>query len=259
MYSGGIGSWAVAKRVIEQYGTKNVTLLFTDVKGNSENEHEGEDPDTYRFLKETSEKFGVPLVILRDGRTIWEVFKDTKLLGNSRIAPCSKILKQEPSFKYLKENFNPENTFVYLGIDWTEAHRLEGAKKRHSPFKVDSPLLLPPYLTKNDMLQMCRDEGIEPPALYAKGYAHNNCGGGCVRSGQGGFKHLLEDNPERFKFWENKEKELQEYLNNPDITILRKQENKVSMSLPLHVLRKEIEQNEDIDSEDIGGCGCFLD
>jgi hypothetical protein len=30
MFSGGIGSWAAAKRVAERHGTDNLTLLFTD-------------------------------------------------------------------------------------------------------------------------------------------------------------------------------------------------------------------------------------
>lgn len=259
MYSGGIGSWAVAKRVVEQYGSDKVTLLFSDVRGSSTNEHAGEDPDTYRFIEETTKKLGAKLVTLSDGRNIWEVFKDEKMLGNSRLALCSRILKQEPAKKYLKENFDPETTFIYLGIDWTESHRLEGAKLRYSPYNVSAPLINPPYLTKKDMLKMCEDEGIKPPALYERGYAHNNCGGGCVRAGQGSFKHLLEDNPERFKFWEEKEKEMQELLGNPDVTILRKQENKKRTALSLEDLRKTIQSKNKIDEDDIGGCGCFLD
>lgn len=42
-YSGGVGSWAVAKRVIARHGAENTTLLFTDTLI--------EDSDLYRFLK----------------------------------------------------------------------------------------------------------------------------------------------------------------------------------------------------------------
>lgn len=66
MYSGGIGSWAAAKRVIEKRGTDNVILLFTDTMI--------EDEDLYRFLHETSNQFGCELVWLSDGRDPWQVF-----------------------------------------------------------------------------------------------------------------------------------------------------------------------------------------
>lgn len=70
MYSGGIGSWAAAKRVIAQQGKENVILLFTDTLI--------EDEDLYRFLKETSADFGCELVWLKEGRDPWQVFKDVR-------------------------------------------------------------------------------------------------------------------------------------------------------------------------------------
>jgi hypothetical protein len=48
-YSGGIGSWMTAKRVIDKEGKENAVLLFTDTLI--------EDEDLYRFLKETSRGF----------------------------------------------------------------------------------------------------------------------------------------------------------------------------------------------------------
>ena len=48
-YSGGLGSFATALRVIEKYGTDNLTLLFTDTLI--------EDYDLYRFIIETAGHF----------------------------------------------------------------------------------------------------------------------------------------------------------------------------------------------------------
>ncbi len=45
-FSGGLGSFFAAKRVIDQHGTDNTTLLFTDTMT--------EDEDLYRFLDDTS-------------------------------------------------------------------------------------------------------------------------------------------------------------------------------------------------------------
>ena len=54
MFSGGIGSWGAAKRVAEQFGTEDLYLVFSDVKGNNPSPHVGEDEDTYRFIKEAA-------------------------------------------------------------------------------------------------------------------------------------------------------------------------------------------------------------
>ena len=99
-YSGGIGSWMTAKRVIEKHGKENVILLFTDTLI--------EDEDLYRFIDETVAEMDVEYVRIEDGRTPWEVFKDVRWLGNSRLAQCSHILKQDTADKWIKERFKEE-------------------------------------------------------------------------------------------------------------------------------------------------------
>src|ERR1017187_4012260 len=86
LFSGGLGSWATAKRVADKHGTDNLILLFCDTRI--------EDPDLYRFLPEAAANVGGRLVILNEGRTVWEGFRDVKFLGNARIDPCSRILKR---------------------------------------------------------------------------------------------------------------------------------------------------------------------
>lgn len=111
-YSGGIGSWATTWRVIAQHGPAGVVLLFADTLV--------EDPDLYRFLDDTAKAFGVPLVRVADGRTPFEVFRDVRFLGNSRLAPCSHHLKQKPCRAWLEANCDPADTVVYVGVDWSE-------------------------------------------------------------------------------------------------------------------------------------------
>lgn len=250
-YSGGIGSWMAAKRVIEKYGKDNVILLFTDTLI--------EDADLYRFIDETAEQFGAELVKLAEGRTPWQVFKDTRFLGNARLAKCSHVLKQEPAMKWVKENFKPEECVLYLGIDWTEAHRTEAPTRNYAPYKVEFPLCDPPYLTKDEMLDELAKDGIEQPRLYTLGFSHNNCGGGCVRAGQGHFAHLLKTLPEVYAEWERNEQEIRDYLGK-DVTILRRTRKGVRYNLSLKELREEIEaeQTDAIDFTEIGGCGCFV-
>ncbi|QQM15313.1 PAPS reductase-like domain protein [Mycobacterium phage Pound] len=259
MFSGGVGSWATAKRVAALYGTENLTLLFADVGGKHTSPHAGEDEDCYRFIEDAHKNIGGELVILNEGRDIWEVFKDNRFLGNSRLANCSKFLKQQPCREWLDANCDPENTAVYVGIDWSETHRIPAIENAYLPYVAFCPMTEPPYLGKEEMLEWCREEGLEPPRMYAAGFPHANCGGGCVRAGHGQFKLLYEQNPERFSYWEQKEQELRDYLEK-DVAILRDRRGGKSTPLPLSVFRRRLEgEPELVDADDIGGCGCFVD
>jgi hypothetical protein len=258
MFSGGIGSWATAKRVKEQHPADHITLLFSDVQGAKE-DHIGEDEDTYRFIEDAARNVGAELVTVKDGRDIWQVFKDKRFLGNSRLASCSHELKQKPARAWLEENTTPDNAIVYVGIDWSESHRVTAIERNYLPWTAKAPMTEPPYLTKPDMIKWAETEGLTPPRLYALGFAHNNCGGGCVRAGQGQFKHLLDVMPNRFAVWERKEAEMSEFLGK-EVTILKESVNGKSRGLTLTELRIRHEsQPSMIDIFDIGGCGCFVD
>lgn len=257
MFSGGIGSWLTAKRVVEAVGSKNVTLLFSDVRGSEVSPHIGEDEDTYRFIEEASQQLGAELVTVVDGRNIWEVFKDQRFLGNSRIAPCSHHLKQKPAKKWIWDNCDPENTIIYVGIDWTETHRLEAVARGYAPYKIAAPLTVEPFLTKAQMIEEAEINGLRAPRLYSLGFKHNNCGGGCVRAGQAQFKHLLDVMPERFAVWEAEEEKMQNYLGS-EVTILSRTVDGIKRPFSLTELREAAEKQPAlIDLNDQGvSCNC---
>lgn len=289
MFSGGLGSWMSAKRVAERHGTDNLTLLFADVKGDSTDPHVGEDEDTYRFINEAAANVGGELVRVADGRDIWQVFRDDKFLGNSRLANCSKYLKQKPCRDWLDANCDPANTVIYVGLDWSEPHRIPGNRlayahpfnrpcvdvrsclafvngapnsepcKRHmeTPWRVEFPMNERPYLNKVQMAALCEAEGIEVPRLYKAGYAHNNCGGGCVRAGQAQFELLLRENRDRYLAWERGELSLQEHLGKP-VTILRRTADGHVTPLSLREFRERLDEQPNLfDEYDVGACGCF--
>lgn len=250
-YSGGLGSWMTAKRVIEKHGNENVILLFTDTMM--------EDEDLYRFLNDTEKQLGVPITRIADGRDVWQVFKDVKYIGNSRIAQCSHILKQKESAKWLKERYAPDECILYLGIDWTEEHRRASPTKNWLPYTVEFPMCDEPFLDKADVIDELEKAGIELPRLYKKGFSHNNCGGFCVRAGQGHFINLLKEMPERYKYHEQKEEEMRQYLGREDVSILTRIRKGEKQTLTLAQLREEYENgSKQIDLFDIGGCGCFV-
>lgn len=249
MFSGGIGSWCAAKRVAEQHGTESLTLLFCDTLI--------EDEDTYRFLREGAENVGGKLVVIAEGRTPWEVFRDTKFLANSRIDPCSRLLKRDLADKWLQENHDPANTTAYLGIDWTERHRFDRLKDRKLPWVYEAPMCEPPYLMKEAMHAWAEREGIARQRLYRLGMPHANCGGGCIKMGIGGFARLYHADPCRFAEWERNEEALREQLG--DVAILRDRTGNQTRPLPLRELRERLQSGGQVDMFAIGGCGCMVD
>lgn len=112
-----------------------------------------------------------------------------------------------------------------------------------------------PYIDKEDVKANLASVGIELPTLYKLGFAHNNCGGFCVRAGQGHFARLLEQKPELYAYHEDKEQQMREFLGK-DVTILKKQINNERVNLSLMQLRQL--RSDEIDMSDIGGCGCFV-
>ena len=256
MFSGGIGSWASARRLVDDYGAENVTCLFSDVKGDNPDPNVGEDEDTYRFIDDSIAQLGCEYVRVADGRDIWQVFKDKRFLGNSRQANCSHTLKQAPAKKWLKENTTPETHIIVIGIDWTETHRLPAIEKAYKPWDVVFPMCEPPYMSKQQMIDWAESCGIKPPRLYSLGFSHNNCGGGCVRAGQGQFRRLLEVMPERYNVWAEKEEEVRQYLGK-DVTILKEVRKGVRKNLSLVELRDR--SADACDMLDLGGCGCFVE
>jgi hypothetical protein len=90
------------------------------------------------------------------------------------------------------------------------------------------------------------------------GFSHNNCGGFCIKAGQGHFKLLLEKMPERYAYHERKEQELRDYLGK-DVSIMSKVTNYEKRRYTLRDLRLDVEGCKPIDELEIGGCGCMLD
>ena len=125
------------------------------------------------------------------------------------------------------------------------------------PGRRPAPLCDPPYLTKDDVRAWLVREGVAEPRLYALGFAHNNCGGGCVKAGVGHFAHLYRALPEVFAEWERNEETLRGQLG--DVAILRDRTGGATKPLPLVQLRRRLEAGYEPDLFDIGGCGCFVD
>lgn len=249
MFSGGICSWATAKRVVERHGKDGVVLLFADTKM--------EDEDLYRFLDESAKNVGVPLVKIADGRTPWEVMEKERIIGNSMVDPCSKILKRKLLDKWVKKHCSVEETTVHVGMLWDEEFRLKRLQDRVKPWRYEGVMTEKPWVTKDQMLQNLKAEGITPPRLYGMGFAHNNCGGFCIKAGQAHFANLLRTMPDRYAFHEAKEQGMRAELG--DYSILSDRKNGCKVPLSLKDFRIRLQSGGQYDLFDLGGCGCAVE
>ena len=246
-YSGGLGSFMTAYKVAQKVDKEDIVLLFTDTKT--------EDEDLYRFLEETSTYFDIPITTIADGRDVWEVFNDVSFMGNNRIDPCSRVLKRELARKWMEAHHPPEESMLYFGIGWDEIHRMDAIKKNWEPYTTAAPLVDEPT-DRRDIIKVLDSIGIKPPRLYELGFAHNNCGGFCVKTGQAQFLALLNAFPDRYRHHEEAQEKLFEKIGHHGF--IRITINKEKHYFSLRQFRRYVEGGGQIDMFDVGGCGCFV-
>lgn len=258
--SGGIGSWYTARIVVDEIAEEDpVVLLFADTLI--------EDEDTYAFLDAAVKDLGLPLTRIADGRTPWQVFKDERFLGNSRIDPCSKILKRELIDKWVRKRYTPDNCVKYIGIDWTEEHRLTRHRERSKPWVVRAPLCEDrwKHITREHMHAEAARRGLPKQRLYTMGMPHANCGGGCVKAGITHFMRLYDRFPARFAEWEANEQGVIDHLEDlgcapGTASMLKDRRGGTTKPMTLRELRARIEAKDPtLPKYDWGGCGCAID
>lgn len=250
--SGGVGSWMAGRRWIDRNGTDDVVAVFADTKI--------EDPDLYRFLDDCERDLNVPLHRISEGRNPWEVFRDVRLIGNTRADPCSRVLKREMLHKWVEGFSAGEPCKVLVGVDFTESHRLpaiEGAWAE-AGHEVVAPLTWRRELHKDDSIAALQDRGIKPPSAYAEGFPHNNCGGFCVKAGQAQFALLLKTHPDRYKWHEDQEQETRVHLGRDDVAILRDRRGGDTKPMTMREFRERVEVTGEFDGADWGAaCSCI--
>jgi|GEM_PF-972493 len=357
MYGGGLTSYEASRRAIEIYGKENVEIWFADTKT--------EDPDLYRFNDDVERLLEIKLTYFSQGVDIWGIFKEQRMIGNSRIDPCSKYLKRvplrdaldrlspgmkcshcqtitqrkkaeinivnnieqkrkvyhcpvcsedDPSYggiigklvasmkeyrkhknlfknglkrnegmnssgvliqaiideiktvqdivALLDRNMTPQHTnggdlHVVLGMDDIEdCDRINRARSYWQPYTVKFPLTKAPIMFKHHIAADLAEAGVSQPRLYDMGFAHNNCGGFCVKAGQSQFRHLLKHRPNTYAYHEEQEKELQLYLGKP-VTVLTETVNGEKMNLSMQSLRERIQSGGVIDEGGGEACSCL--
>ncbi len=253
MFSGGLTSYEAARRAIEAHGHENVRIWFADTNT--------EDEDLYRFNQDVERILEHPIEVLdNDNMDIWDIFTWRKMMGNSRLDPCSHHLKREPLRKKLKEEYpNPDDAVVVLGMDGIEdCNRTKRAAKHQLPYKTWFPLLEEPIVMKSHIARELKKQGIARPRLYDYGFSHNNCGGFCVKAGLGQFAHLLKVFPERYAYHEAKEKEFRDFIGK-DVSIMRDRRNDELKPMTMEAFRQRVEAGEHFDYDTGWECLCFVE
>ncbi|TCZ76155.1 hypothetical protein E0485_15060 [Paenibacillus albiflavus] len=203
-FSGGKASFAVADYVKNKYPEDNILLYFTDTLWENE--------DLYRFINESSDKLQLPLLIHSAGLNPVQLMFEKKLVFNSMIGDCSKILKMKVARDFLKKGVKPQHeewrnkqflkgedvridAVLYFGIGFDEMHRESAIRKNWQPFEVEMPLIDNNIWTD----EVLKKYDIKQPVLYDYGFSHNNCNGRCVKAGQGHYKLLKVQMPDVFQ------------------------------------------------------------
>jgi hypothetical protein len=190
-FSGGVTSAKCADIALTYFPKDDVILLFHDTK----EEH----PDTYRYIKEMSEKLNHSITECSDGRSVSQVCRDEEAIANDRMAFCSRILKAEQKEKFIQELLmKGEHVTLILGFDWTEWKRIQRAYM--NSLKTGYHVLFPlanAKITKDDCFQWSKSIGVEPSRMY-EWSGHANCIG-CHRGSKNYWLAVRKHEPEIFE------------------------------------------------------------
>ncbi len=211
--SGGSGSTVAGVRAMERFGRENVHWVFADTRA--------EHPSLYALLDEMERVLGIEIVRLSDGRDVWDVWMQSKMFTNPHGGcKAAEALKMKPLDRYRDENFTPDTCTIVVGMDATEPERMARLTKRLAPWPVIYPLTWSPMLGKCDEVAELERLGLSVPELYQRGHRHNNCAGACVLAGSSQWAGLLQDDPERFYRYAQREQEWRA-TTGKDFSILR--------------------------------------
>lgn len=245
--SGGIASAASA--IIAHENGLPYSLVFADTKI--------EDWDLYRFIDELAVALGQPVVKLQDGRDPWDVFVAERFIGNTRTAHCSSTLKTAQVQAWMEKHHFFSDILV-LGMYLDEEDRLTRAQENWAPQNVRS-LLIDYKVFPAAAAEMVKRYVPELPRLYAMGFLHNNCGGMCVRAGQGQFARLLEMRPQFYAEMEDREQWAIAQIGPTARGFIRVTIDKVLHYMTMKQFREWVQAGGKPANYEIGGCGCFVD
>lgn len=229
---GGLAStMELPERVIAQFGRDNTDLLMCRLPN--------EDPDVWKLVASVERALGVEVKMIGLELTPIDIFFQERILGNSMVDPCSRILKREYLAQYMDEHYDRKDTILHVGITHEEIDRMLAITKNWTKqgWKVDAPLSHDETVTRKWLMDKCLNKFGFVPRLYLMGMSHNNCGGACIKAGHAQWARLLWYLPEVYGWWEAEENEFRRTIG--EYTILS--EGRIKRPLTLTELRLRLQ------------------
>ena len=163
LYSMGICSAYIACRLQDE--CQKPICIFNDTGQ--------EDADTYRFGREVQARWGLEVVDVSAGETLFEWFRRHNMIPARQYPACSIALKIKPTQAYL-ETF-PGPARVAYGYDVDEPERFERTQARWAfPHLTPYAPLQDWGVSKEQCFGYFADHGIAPPRVYRHAQ-HANC------------------------------------------------------------------------------------
>jgi len=221
--------------VIDKYGADNTDFVICALRGES--------PDLWRmvdWLEQRTGKhvyrvawqpvaqhihYGLKAKYWIDAptwgyRDIWDVFNRVGIMGNSRLDPCSRVLKRETMRDFVRNHYNTERLVMHVGITHDEIDRMLNIRRNWAKLGVDVRAELADTPRQGTSAERAERILGWVPFVYSWGASHNNCGGFCVKAGHQHMARLLYYDPDTFAYHEAQEARFRA-LHNTDAAIMR--------------------------------------
>ncbi len=97
------------ERVVARYGREHVRLVMARLPN--------EDPDVWRLCDAVQAALGLSIEYIGLDLTPWDIFRRVRMIGNSRVDPCSRMLKREVLRDYVRDlQVSGDTVTMHLGI-----------------------------------------------------------------------------------------------------------------------------------------------
>ncbi len=176
-FSCGVASAVATKLTLAKYARERITITYCDPGS--------EHPDNARFLADCVRWFNHPIITLKSEKyaDTWAVWEGEKFITSKDGAPCTGILKREPTYATAL----PDDVLVF-GYTAEETKRAKRFQVQNFEQACEFPLI-EAGLDKSDCRAMVDRAGIVLPAMYLLGFHNNNCVG-CCKAGMGYWNRI---------------------------------------------------------------------
>lgn len=162
-FSCGAASAVATKIAIEEHPDTIVTYCETG------SEHE----DNVRFIADCEHWYCRKIERLSSNKYVdtWDVWSKKRYLAGTQGAPCTVELKVIPRLEFQR----PTDVHIFgYTSDGSDAYRAERLRKNFPEMFISTPLI-EKGINKAACLAILQRRGIKIPAMYALGFANNNC------------------------------------------------------------------------------------